>query len=277
MSYTVVYKKKSRVLPEAWNDLSKKEFFFCVDAIHALVESRKKLSDEDYVAFYYATRVKMVNKLIGFSFRETLVITAAQYADLLPVVDFLEKEIDINQNHLSYFGLGLRRYYGPEVGLRTSTFLEFITVDTYFVNYFKNHDVKLLYKLVACLYRPKQKGIRRKTKNGEWNGDFRQDFNAKLITARAAYFEKHLSLSKAHAILYFYHGFRNVHVLKFKNLFNQEEEVDVKRVGNNYGWAGTLLEISGDKFGNIAETGNSNWMDVFIELSRQMDKAKFST
>ncbi len=52
------------------------------------------------------------------------------------------------------------------------------------------------------------------------------------------------------------------------------ESEEVKKVGNQYGWAGTLLEISGDKFGDVKATKRTYWFEVFIELSRQMDILK---
>jgi len=41
--------------------------------------------------------------------------------------------------------------------------------------------------------------------------------------------------------------------------------------GNDYGWAGTLLDYSGDKFGDFEKTKTTDWLALFVEMSRQMD------
>lgn len=276
MQYTIQVDEKKVTLPTSWNELSKKEYLYCCTIFSELIKLEKEERTPDFAKQYYAAKILMINKLAKISFRQSLKVTAAQYADLLPVVDFLDKKVNIDQNHLPKICVFGRLFYGPESGLKYSSFLEFISADSYFINLSKSKDPLTIYKLIACLYRPKQKQIRKKIKDGTFNGDMRQAFNVKMINRRANWFAKHMNQTTAQAILYFYWGFRELHVLRFKNLFDKPEtDGDVKMVGNNYGWAGTLLEISGDKFGNVDQTGESNWLDVFIELSRQMDKSKY--
>lgn len=277
MKYTIRIEDKEVVIPMKWDDLSKNEYLFLCKTFGNLITTAKNKT-ENFEREYFAAKILMINKLAKIKFRTALKITASQYADMLPIVDFLDKKIDINKNHLPKIRVRCRTFYGPEVGLKFSSFLEFITADTYFINVQKSTDPLMMFKLIACLYRPKQSSISKKKRAGIWNGDMRQAFNDKMITQRAEFFQRHLSAETVQAIFYFYYGFRQKHVLHFKNLFEKpvEEEDNVKRVGNNYGWAGTLLEISGTKFGNISETGKSIWLDVFIELSRQMDKSQLA-
>jgi hypothetical protein len=277
MQNTIEINGKQLQLPTSWNDLSKSDFLWIAKKFQNLIGLQNS-NDETYAETYYATKILLVNRLCKkiLSRRQSLSITAYQYADLLPITDFLENEIDLDQQHIPFIRIRGRKYYGPQTGLHYSTFNEFISADSYFINIHKKQDPLLLFKLIACLYRPKQKGIKAKKRNQSWNGDIRSDFNENMIEARAKLFQKHLSPKTAHAILYFYWGFRNVHVMKFKNVFEEPAETtseDVVRVGNNYGWAGTLLELSGDKFGNIEETKGANWFSVFVEMSRQIDIA----
>lgn len=261
-------------LPTSWNDLSKKDFLWIASTFSNLI-SLQSSDDESYANEYYASKILLINRLCKsvLSKRQALEVTAYQYADLLPITDFLDRSIDLDKQHLPHFWIRGRKFYGPSAGLRQSSFNEFINADTYFINIHKKKDPNLIYKLVASLYRPKQNQIRRKKKANTWNGDLRAPFNENMIDALAKFFEKHLPPEKAQAILYFYWGFRNKHVMQFENVFDEPDDSNVIRVGNNYGWAGTLLELSGDKFGNITQTGETNWFSVFVEMSRQIDIA----
>lgn len=261
-------------VPSSWNELSKSDFLWIVSKMKHL----NQLEDPNaYENEFWATKILLINRLIKkiLPARLSYRVTSYQYADLLPITDFLKDPINIDKQHIPSFRIWWRKYYGPTPGLRQSTFGEFINADTYFINISKKKDPDLIFKLIAVLYRPKQRLIWFKKLRQTWNGDIRADFNESMVESTAKHFKRHLSPEMAEAILFFYWGFRNVHVLKFENIFDEpQNENHAIRVGNSYGWAGTLLELSGDKFGNIEETRNANWFSVFVEMSRQIDIAK---
>ncbi len=257
-------------MPMSWNDLSKKDYLYVCKLFGNLISNSANPDEKNHVNDYYAAKVLLINRFCKFRFRTALIVTASQYADLLPITNFLDKKVNIDQQHLPKIRIGLRTFYGPQAGLTTSTFAEFIAADTYFVQMATKTDPLLKYKLIASLYRRKRSGVKKEKRNGTWNGDYRQSFNDNSIEQMALFFQKRINPVYAQAIVYFYWGFREKHVLRFENVFEPPKNTKL-RVANNYGWVGTLLQLSGDKFGDIEKTGDTNWFTVLLELSRQLD------
>lgn len=274
MENIITYKNKKIKAPESWNDLTRSQFLFLCDKFRGLISTDSEIT-LDFVEDYYASRMLLTRKIIKMGWLDYRKVTASQHADLLVVTDFIQGELNLDKQHLPKIHVMGRIFYGPSKGLNQSSFGEFVAADSYFMNISKKQEISIMFKLIATLYRPKQQNIKGLKRAGLWNGDMRQDFNSNIVDARARFFEKYMSKKIAWAILYFYWGFRNTSVLRFENLFSEPEETEhVKISGNRYGWGGTLLEMSGKVFGDLEATEKTNWITVFVELSRQVDIQK---
>lgn len=275
--YTVLYRGKEKIISTSWNDLTKSEFLLACKLFGSINYSGRQWTEEEY----YSAKCLLARKIIGIRYFEFFNMTAEELADIICVADFMNNPPDLSVNHFPSLIVGPHKLYGPEERLSSSSFDEFISADTYFVKMINSKDIDLAYKLIASLYRQKQKDIALKKRLGTWDGDTRQPFNSKLIESRAKLIKRYLKKKYVWAILYFYWGFRQNEVLRFENLFdkppedeNKNQEPKQEKTGNQYGWAGTLLEISGQAFGNLKETSETNWFTVMVELSRQIDVEK---
>lgn len=198
-------------------------------------------------------------------------INAHQMHDLLPSINFIHKKIDYDAQPIQSFNCFFKRFYGPTKGLHTTSFDEFIYADTLFVSISKKKDLTIVFDLVAALYRPKRKDWKQWQNSPDFNGDIREEFNAVKAKQYAKRFKRWMNLYDAMAILYFYWGWRNTHLLKYKTLFPEPEEGQEPKA-NQYGWIDTRLEISGKKFGDYKNTGKTNWQTIIFDMHRAEEK-----
>lgn len=275
MPNIINYDKKEVIIPSDWNELTKKQYLFVCEKFADIITSPDKLTTEEY----YASKVFLVRHFLQMSWSKFQHVTAEQIACILPYLEFLDsKEITLNKNLVPSFRCFGIKYYGPKDRMKTSTMGELVSADTYFINSQKKSNPEMLYMLLATIYRPKQRFIWIKKYLGTWDGDMRQKFNSRSTENRSKFFKRFLHKKYCWAALYFYWGFRKHNVMAFRSLFAQPDEdgeTDVReKSGNDYGWAGTLLEMAGDKFGDFKATENTNWFTLFVEMSRQMEESK---
>ena len=275
MENKIEYDNKTIIFPTNWNELTKKQYLFVCQNFADLIESK---DENNQTTEFYASKVLLIKHFLKMPLRKFKHVDAEQLACLMPLLDFLDNANQLNRNlvpSFSYMGL---KYHGPKTEMETSSIGEFVAADSYFIKAQTDHDDLIMWKLLATLYRPRQRFILIKKWLGIWDGDLRQSYNQSTVERRAKFFQKRLHYKYKWASLYFYMGFRTNNVTTFTNLFDQPEEEGSKDVnvktGNDYGWAGTLLELSGGKFGNLKQTENINWFTFFVEMSRQMDKSK---
>lgn len=263
---TIQYGNKKINCPESWNDLTKKQLLSISLSISKTVTDP---AAENYSELIYASKIESIRSVLKMPWYKYMHVTSGQIAQLFPLVDFLNT-IDLDKQLIPSVRVGFKKYYGPSKGLRQSTFGEFIAADTYFGNFINTGDFLHLHKLIACLYRPKQANYSEVKNTTKWNGDIREEFNDNLIASRAECFAKSLPLSYKWAILYFYYGFRNKHVLSFKNIFSKPKKAE-DRSGNDYGWAGVQMNLSGKEFGDFDEVAKKNWYTLLVFMSKSID------
>lgn len=251
-------------LPESWSELTPKQFerVCSVRGQHINDASETALNASRMVLFYILSGVKMsiVSK-----------ITAHQWVDILPHMNFVFEVPDLKDNPMPI----VKRFWsrtnlsGPVGMLKNSSAAEMVDADTAFVNGSNNKDVDKLYLLFAILWRPIRTDLEEFKKTEEWNGDIREPFNQQLARERAAKYKKLIPEHIIFGAWIYYWSFRT-HTLmaKFKKMFPKNN----KSSPSKYGWAGTLLEISGDKFGTFSETTRTNWYTILVELEREMEK-----
>lgn len=270
MANLVEYEGKKVQCPETWNELNKKQLITIAEhwPKTMLIKEEKELEKA-----YYRAKVIILRVLIEMKPHIYAKLTLDQVASMLPLMDFLNQPPDLDKQLIPYFTIRGKKYIGPEAGLKKSNFDEFIKADTIFMKITKG-DFSLIDQMVATLYRPKLGlfQIDELKRQNKYIGDKRVPYNDQVISDLAEFYKDNLADRYKWAVFYFYWGFRNKHVIVFENLF-EKKNPETKETGNNYGWGGTLLELSGEKFGPLTETSKTNWFTIFVEMSRRSDLA----
>lgn len=281
MSVNFVYNSKTIKFPTNWNDLTPKHYPLAAAYFKKYMGAKK--GDVVVQTEKYKDQLGLIKEFTQMKMIDFMYITAAQFADIVPLLDFLEtdKDVDLDKNLLPEFKIGRKTFYGPESGLRHSSFAEFMYADTYFMSYFQNFDEEYLWKLCAVLYRPGIKNSERKSNT--WNGDHRISFNENRTAEYENLFRKKLSKTNVFGVFLFYWGFRNVHLMRFEKIFPKPKEKtqpeesanpEVKPQVTIPNWSSVLVELSGSKHGTLNETAKTNWFTILTDFQMQIEKAE---
>lgn len=274
----VIWDKKEIDFPESWDEMNEEQLLLVSKHLGGLL-----FQDEVDEKELYAQRIIMLQKFLGLPLWKFKRVNNSQLVDLLALFDFLKK-IDLNEQlipEIEYrpgiFGKK-KKLYGPMKGMKSSTLDEFIMADTNFVKISAQQQFDFAYNLFAMLYRPEREDIEAFKASKDYNGDHREVFNSTKCNERVKMFKKSIPKEYIIAVMYFYWGFREKNLLIYKTLFPtppKDENGEPKKQVNakpNYGWAATRLEISGGKFGNFKETGESNWRTVIFDMHLREEK-----
>jgi hypothetical protein len=178
-------------------------------------------------------------------------------------------------------------YLCPAPGMEYSSYIEFAMASTLMENIDPaNCDLDSFNEIIATLCRP-----HRKDNVFEWhpdfNGDFREKYNAYSIARRVEIFKK-LEPWKKIAIIRFFNAIQaeirkpDKYGLIFNTSKLKKDGVEVvpeKAAASNDivpGWIGYLYEVSGGKFGTFEQTAHTNMHTVLIHICREINKAKRS-
>ena len=264
---------RHRDLPSSWNDLNEEQFkrVCFVRAQHIHNENQQAVNASRMVLFHILSGLKT------YIIEE---ITAIQWADILPHMNFIFDTPTLDHNPLpKVYVAGLGDLYGPEGMLDYSSFDEMISADKQFTTINTTEDEEQRYTLFAklffILYRPEHEHLAEFRKDPKrWNGDIREHFNSEIINERVKLYRGNVEFYKLVAAFIYYWSFRsNKLVAGFPNYFKEPDGDNEDRTGNDYGWADPLFEMSGDKFGTFEQTANQHWYTIMAEISRQIDKA----
>lgn len=268
--------KKIVQVPQTWNELNRAQLLTITKVMPFQIAAHEGDDENDKVLTNMASRFRILRSLLGLTWGKFTKIEPDQLTDIMFLTDFIFKKdsLDLTQDALQYFGHNFQVYLGPGTELENSTIHELTTADTYFIRYIQTKDEALLDLLVAALFRPRKRFLFLQKRQVGYNGDKRReisDYQVKRHAKRLKKLPPHIKL----AVLYQYTGFRKWMCNQFENIFPKPDESSkTERVGNDYGWGGTLLELSGDKFGDFNATSKMNWYSIFVEMSRLKDKAK---
>lgn len=251
--------------PQAWNELTPVQ----LDRVALIRAEYMDATDEQSMN---AARMAAFKFLSGVRFSKFMNITSNQWYDLLPLMNFLFEAPSMEINPLRSIRVGARIYYGPVGMLEGATYKEMIDADTIFAKAANTKSKEDMYLLMAIMWRQKRVDLSAFKRSEKWNGDIRRPYNNPHAKELAKIFERKVSFHIAVLVFLYYWSFRNQMMAQFANLFSDLE--DDERQGNNYGWAGPLLEMSGGKFGTITETENTDWFTAMLHLSREMDLAE---
>lgn len=160
----------------------------------------------------------------------------------------------------------LPAYYAPADELSNISFLEFAFADAYFVAYANTGEAQWLDQLVATLYRRP-----RRYREGLAVGDRRLPFNENLIEVEAARLARLPKLIKL-AICTWYRGCRHALEQRYPLVFTPANQEQAK--GHPDGWAYVLREMSGQAFGNYAETSRQLAHQVLAKMQDDLARAE---
>lgn len=215
---------------------------------------------------YNALRIAAFRILSDVPDRYTNKITASEWVDILPHLDFvfLEEPLLVNQLLPSVL-VGKVPFYGPIGLMAKCTIEEFTLIETAFVKASNGKDAEQLAVMMSYMYRPERPDLTAFRKSAKWNNDIREEFNAERCKSRIEDFKKlPLNLLVANFIY-----FKSVREQRFKMLKYIFAESSGKIKMDDRGWAGTLLDLSHTGvFGNYEDQAKQNWFTVMFELDR---------
>lgn len=240
-------------IPETWNELTRRQLLNVSKWLDAdMPEAPKKLkllmALMDVRWYQFALQWK-------FFFLDPNAIP-----DLLKLTDFLFEENKLSNWLIDNVKVKGQRLFGPMDKLSNITLGEFSFTETYFMQFHQNQSDHYIHKLIAVLYRPADMGVD--------EGDIREEFNEYKIENRAILISK-LPNNVKLAILYNYIGCRNAIVSLFPRIFNAEGQ---DNQGSKFGWADVIVQMAGEKFGDVDETSRKNLFSILIHQNHLIDE-----
>lgn len=167
------------------------------------------------------------------------------------------------------------KFYAPADGLKNITLHELAISFTLFERYLQSNDMAHAERLIATIYRPsKPKTAHNKRSNYE--GDRRLPLykHESTIDLRQPLFAKIPKMSKQ-LIVFWFACCRHQIIKSYPNIFKRESDMQVKgeRVGNDYGWGGLLLSLSGGLV-NLEQISSQPYENGLVYLSYLEDERK---
>jgi hypothetical protein len=193
-------------------------------------------------------------------------ITASQFSDLLPHVDFALNEVpDFDENELIQLHTPIGTLFGPQGLMDKSSVEEFIYCDSALIQVANMKNTEAMLKMLCYIYRPKRADFQQFFHSKDWNGDIREPFNIERCNQRLATLKETDLVYQIYAYQYF-RSVRKQKFEKFKYLFKKMESTIHL---DDRGWPGAMLELSHTGvFGKIEEQMKQNWFTVMFEMDR---------
>ena len=251
------------ILPSSWNELTSKQLLYIASVWN---DWKTALSSGMPMLNYKAALfVELINnpepekkKVI-----EWLGMIKKTDVNLFSTLDFIFTDITLTKNLLPTISLGIiSKYYGPSDGLSNISIGEFSFAVTFYNRYSKSHNTDDLNKLIAILYREKNRSF-------EATGDIRKPFKKHLIEANEIELRQ-LQFKYKQAVYLYFMGCMEAWTKRYPLVFSRSE-------GSNS--AGTpfiniIIEISGGKFGTFDQTFEQNADIVLTELNNLLKPKK---
>lgn len=162
--------------------------------------------------------------------------------------------------------------YAPADALDNATIYELGMAFMLFERYLLNNDIAMADTLLASLYRPGKPDTEANRRSG-FNNDRRLPLldHESTVQQRVSYFRQLPHLSKQ-LLLFWFASCRQSIVDQFPNVF-RVQSAKVERTGNDYAWAGVLLELAGG-VPHLKRVQQENWYNALTYLSMLEDRRK---
>jgi hypothetical protein len=248
-------------LKSSFSEINEKEFLQICKLRSEFMEKKATMAE------YNAIRIPIFILLSNLPERIYGKITAEQWADLLPHVDFAAKEIpDFTKNPLPIIEVGKYSLFGPVGLMDKCTAEEFTYIDTAFIRASNTKDVSALLQIFAYMYRPMRNDLPFFKSSSKWNGDFREEFNLEKCKSRIEDLKEIVPLPILVASFLYFQSVRKQKFERLKYLF---QKTSSKIFMDDRGWAGSMLSLSHTGvFGSFADQMKMNWFTVMVEMDR---------
>lgn len=262
---TILVNNKEYQLISSFSEMSKNQFLnLCILRLEHIEKEATQIE-------YNSLRIIAFHLLSNIPSNLINLITADQWIDLLPHVDFAFIESpDLKNNLLPEIKIGKDKLYGPIGLMDKCTADEFTRIDTAFIKASNAKDIQSLSTMFFYMYRPKRNDLNKFKKSAKWNGDIREEFNAEKCKSR-------LNKIKEVPMLYLvanYLYFSSVREQRFKILKYLFAETESKIHMDDRGWSGSMLQLShSGVFGNFEEQMKQNWFTVMVEMDRLSEQS----
>lgn len=245
-----------------WNELNRSQLIKLAGLIH-----------EDHPSIYHF-RMKVLKLLLNLSTLQVLMIDAAYWVELYPYIKWIEEENQLTDNKVLIIKSSVGKLYGPVGNFETLTAKEWTEADEAFLDFHQTKQQTDLDRLVAILYRPRQKGL--KPSAPDFENDYRIPFN-EFQVAKRSFALKTIPPNIKLAVLLWYQGCR----LEWEGVFERVFK-GAQSDRENFGWQETIQKLSGETFGNHKQTENTPMYKLMLnmeitlkdeEARKEMEKA----
>jgi hypothetical protein len=283
--------------PGSWNEMSRKQYVAVIDLLHTRVDvevRNVRLVGIMLGIKNFSAKLKLAclleelgvnNTLRPGKIKEAADFAAAEYMmEFWELFKFIEEDITLTTNLIPWINTGLfnGKLYGPDGGLGTLTAEEWMWVDRFYMDWREENDYEDLYRMVACMYRPKC-GL--SEKDADFTGDVREPFNINRIDVwvnRIRWaangggllrFAGNEWVNKVEllAIMHWYESCRHVIVKQFDRVFTESNET----ASEDYGWPAVFMKIAQDgPFGNLDKVNGENINTVLLHMQVRAKEAE---
>lgn len=264
--------------PEHINDLSDERLLQVFETIYT--DNRSGFYTPDQLTDH----IKMVLICIVCAIPEKMIVQmkAVDILKLEPTIEFLFDSREENDGTKSIFlKQNLTRtppkfkvkgitYYGPSNEIGNLSIYEFALADGYMIQYTKTGQSTFLDMMIATLFRPSKS---KSKKEYNYGGDRRVDIDSyeHMIEKRSRLIGKKLDRIQKTIILHYFISSRKELFERYPIPTSSESD------GDGFGYAGLIISLAGDKFGDADQTGRTNISTILIHLSmvekqREQDK-----
>lgn len=237
------------------------------DEFLAAWEADAKAEDKEDGDVIFADELKQVAQAVtGFLFIEegsdqiSLGLTKIPYKRLV-------YRSQVSKNKKRYI-------YGPADGLENISLYELGITFSLFERYVTSRDENFLNRLLSVLFRPHKPKTAHNTRSN-YEGDVRLPHykHESTVTRRMPVIRRLPPLVKS-ILLFWFASCRHHIINSYPNLFNAQDEAG-ERQGNDYGWGGVLLSLSGGLI-HLREISEQPWQTGFTYLSYLEDQRKLA-
>jgi hypothetical protein len=276
---TIQIGKYKKTIPADWDELDRKSYLYVVNMFLTVGNQSKQQA----LFIYHFLKLKFIRttvhgKTVSMAIakkhmddamltcsvdnKKPFDMTFVQGIQILSLSNFLFKEKStLSKNHLDSISTSIFRknLYGPSDDFQNLRLLEFSFCDSYYMRYRMSKEEENLDKMIAVLYRPAAavKDL----------ADKREKLNQHTIEDRAKQIKK-LPLLEKQAILLWYTACRSRLERTYNYAFSKEKQHKAK--SKNYGWAGLIVSMAGEKFGTVEQTSDEYIHTIFLQMDMQL-------
>jgi hypothetical protein len=234
-------------VPASWNELTSVQ----LSRVAALLFSGQK--DISFL------RIKLLRVLMGLKWHHLFLIGGERLIDLFPFIKFIEEEISLTDNKVTFIDVDKNRFFGPAGNFSTLSAEEWTDADEAYMDFRQSNETKDLDRLVATLYRKRVPGMW--PRHPQWNGDYREPYNeyaVPWVTIAMAKVDINIKL----AVFLWYQGCRREWEEIFERVFKAKEELGPQ----SFGWQETMLKLSGAEFGDLKKTQHTYMYKLMLKM-----------